>query len=166
MALKMDMDYFLFLESMRSSNFKLYVASIGKFFPWIFAFDHACYARWLSIHHYDMEMLKERNPDVFQKFDVNGNFTVARTKNRFLTMRLDQRHKQLNKDVKGKLLNFTKPICLNELMNCYCAMVDRQKAFSLISSRDHCQRSSPSRISDTPQAGFEPAQNLSSGFVE
>ena len=40
------------------------------------------------------------------------------------------------------------------------------KAFSLIFSRDHCQRSSPSRISDTPRAGFEPAQNLSSGLVE
>ena len=46
------------------------------------------------------------------------------------------------------------------IMNCYCGMVDWWKAFSLISSRDHCQRSSPSRISDTPQAGFEPAQNL------
>ena len=33
----------------------------------------------------------------------------------------------------------------------YC-VVDRRKAFSLISSRDHCQRSSPSRISDTPRA--------------
>ena len=52
------------------------------------------------------------------------------------------------------------------MMNCFCGMVDRQKAFSLISSRDHCQRSSPSRISDTPQAGFEPAQNMSSGFLE
>ena len=51
-------------------------------------------------------------------------------------------------------------------MNCFCGMVDRQKVFSLISSRDHCQRSSPSRISDTPQAGFEPAQSLSSGLVE
>ena len=40
------------------------------------------------------------------------------------------------------------------------------KALSLISSRDHCQRSSPSRIYDTPRAGFEPAQNLSSDFVE
>ena len=37
---------------------------------------------------------------------------------------------------------------------------------SLISSWDHCQRSSPSRISDTSRAGFEPAQNLSSGFDE
>ena len=44
--------------------------------------------------------------------------------------------------------------------------VDRRKTFSLISSRDHCQRSSPSRISDTPQAGFEHAQNLSLGLVE
>ena len=33
-------------------------------------------------------------------------------------------------------------------------------------SRDHCQRSSPSRISDMLQAGFEPVQNLSSGFAE
>ena len=46
----------------------------------------------------------------------------------------------------------------------FCGMVDRRKAFSLISSRDHCQRSSPSRISDTPRAGFEPAKSLSSGL--
>ena len=52
------------------------------------------------------------------------------------------------------------------LMNCFCGMVDRRKAFSLISSRDHCQRSSPSQISNTPRAGFKPAQSLSSGLVE
>ena len=46
----------------------------------------------------------------------------------------------------------------------FCGMVDRRKVFSLISSRDHCQRSSPSRISDTPRAGFEPAKSLSSGL--
>ena len=46
----------------------------------------------------------------------------------------------------------------------FCGMVDQRKVFSLISSRDHCQRSSPSRTSDTPRAGFKPAQNLASGF--
>ena len=51
------------------------------------------------------------------------------------------------------------------MMNCFCCMVDRRKAFSLISSRNHCQRSWPSQISDTPRAGFEPAQNLNSGLV-
>ena len=39
------------------------------------------------------------------------------------------------------------------MMMMNCGMVDRRKAFSLISSKDHCQRSSPSRISDTQRAG-------------
>ena len=50
------------------------------------------------------------------------------------------------------------------MMTCFCSMVDLRKAFSLISSRDQCQRSSPSRISDTPLTGFEPPQNVSSGL--
>ena len=33
---------------------------------------------------------------------------------------------------------------LDMMKNCICGMVDRRKAFSLISSRDHCLRSSPS----------------------
>ena len=36
----------------------------------------------------------------------------------------------------------------DDVVNCFYVMVDRQKAFSFISSRDHCQRSWPSRISD------------------
>ena len=53
------------------------------------------------------------------------------------------------------------------MMNCFCAgKTGARKTFSLISSRDHCQRSSPSRIADKPRVGFEPAQNLSSGFVK
>ena len=70
---------------------------------WIFGFDHIHYARWLSIHHYDMEMLKETNPEIYQEFDDNGNFTMRRTQNRFSRMGLDQRHEQLIKDVKGTL---------------------------------------------------------------
>ena len=52
------------------------------------------------------------------------------------------------------------------MMNCFWGMVDRRKTFSLFSSADHCQRSLPSRISDTPRAGFEPEENLSSGFLD
>ena len=53
-----------------------------------------------------------------------------------------------------------------ELINCFCGMVDWRKAFNLISSRDHCQRSSPSRISDSSRAGFESVffQNLQFGI--
>ena len=52
------------------------------------------------------------------------------------------------------------------VMNCFCSLVHRRIEFSLISSRDHCQKSSPSWISDTPRAGLKPAQNPSSGFIE
>ena len=57
-------------------------------------------------------------------------------------------------------------LAMKIMMNLFCGMVDQRKAFSLISSRVHCQRPSPPWISDTPRAGFEPAQNLSSGFIE
>ena len=48
----------------------------------------------------------------------------------------------------------------------FCLMVDRQKTFSLISSRDHCQRSSSLQISNMPRGVFEPVQNLSLDLVE
>ena len=47
------------------------------------------------------------------------------------------------------------------MMNCFCGMVDRQKAFSFISSRGYCQRSSASRISNTPRGRL----NLRSTWV-
>ena len=52
------------------------------------------------------------------------------------------------------------------MMRFFCGMVDRRKTFSLISSHDDCQRSSPSWISDTSRAEHEPLQHLSSGFIE
>ena len=45
-------------------------------------------------------------------------------------------------------------------MNCFCGMVDRRKAFSLITRGDHFQRFSPSQMPDTLRAGFETVQNL------
>ena len=52
------------------------------------------------------------------------------------------------------------------MMNYFCKMVDQQRMLSLISSQDHCQRFSPSQISNTLQAGYKPVRNLSSDFVE
>ena len=43
---------------------------------------------------------------------------------------------------------------------------NNNKLFFVIFSRDHCQRSSPSWISDTLRAGSEPLRKLSSDFVE
>ena len=52
------------------------------------------------------------------------------------------------------------------MMSWFCGMVHQREALSLISSWENCQRSSPSQTSNTPEAGFQPAQSLSSGFVE
>ena len=51
------------------------------------------------------------------------------------------------------------------MMNGFCGMVDQQKVFCLISSWYHCKRSLPLQMSDTLQAGFGLAQDLSPGFV-
>ena len=51
-------------------------------------------------------------------------------------------------------------------MNCFCGMDNRRKTFSLISSRNHCQRSSLLWIYGMPWVGFEPEQSLSSGLVK
>ena len=52
----------------------------------------------------------------------------------------------------------------NEFMKGFCSMFNRRKSFDLIFSHYHCQKFSPFRFSSTPQAEFEPVQNLSSGF--
>ena len=104
-TLKMQMDYLLFLRSIQSRKFSLSVHSLGKRLPWTFFFDHFNYAQWMSVHHYDMEMLQESNCSNFHKFEVNGNFVSSRTKNAFSSMRLDQWHEHLNKDDKRRQWN-------------------------------------------------------------
>ena len=48
----------------------------------------------------------------------------------------------------------------------FCSMVDRRKAFKFIYFQPGPLSEIPSRTSDTPRAGFEPTQNLSSGLVQ
>ena len=66
-TLSMQKDYLLFLRSIRSRNFDLFVYSLEKILPWMFAFDHYNYARWMSVHQFDMEMLHLTNPSVSRK---------------------------------------------------------------------------------------------------
>ena len=57
-------------------------------------------------------------------------------------------------------------IVLVIMMNIFSGKYDRRKGYSLIFSREHCQRSSPLQISNMPWVVFEPAQNLYSGFLK
>ena len=51
------------------------------------------------------------------------------------------------------------------MMNCFCGMTDWQGHLALFPAGT-IVRSTPLRISNMLQVGFEPAQNLSSGLVE
>ena len=64
------------------------------------------------------------------------------------------------------LFNLKMMMMMMMMMNCFCERVCRRKAF-----KPYFQPSSLSKIltiqtSSTPQAGFEPGQNLSSDFAE
>ena len=48
---------------------------------------------------------------------------------------------------------------------CFCGTVVRWKTLRLTSSRGHCQRFSPLRVSYKPWAGFELAQKLNLSFI-
>ena len=48
----------------------------------------------------------------------------------------------------------------------FFGMVDRRKVLKLISSRDQCQRFSPSQTFYIQRAGLEPTQKLSSDFAK
>lgn len=49
-----------------------------------------------------METLCQKNSSIYLELDKNGSFVVRRTRKPFSARGLDQRHEQLNKDVKGK----------------------------------------------------------------
>ena len=99
--LKMELVLFAFLRSVWSGNFQLYLDSMKKMISWFFDLDHFHYARWLSVHISDMTMLETTNSGVYEAFNEFGCFVVSRSKRRFSSMGLDQRHEQHNRDIKG-----------------------------------------------------------------
>lgn len=67
-----------FIFSIRTANFKLFVATLKKICPWTFTLDALHYSRWLPIFVRDLEELPDRHPDIYEEF-LQGNFTSNRT---------------------------------------------------------------------------------------
>jgi hypothetical protein len=89
------------VKAFRTADFKLYVDSLTKMMPWMFALDQTNYCRWLPVHIRDMQELPIKHPDVYEKF-TSGFFVVHKTRKRFSAMALDQAHEQENAVVKGE----------------------------------------------------------------
>ena len=67
---------------------------------WIFAFDHYHYARWGTVHLFDLMNLHDTCQDIYRNF-VSRNFSFQKSYRRFSKMALDQVHEQNNKKNKG-----------------------------------------------------------------
>ncbi|CAB4003814.1 Hypothetical predicted protein [Paramuricea clavata] len=89
------------VKAFRTADFSLYVDSLTKMMPWMFALDQTNYSRWLPVHIRDMQELPIKHPDVYDKF-INGFFVVHKTHKRFSAIAPDQAHEQENAVVKGE----------------------------------------------------------------
>ena len=100
LVLELELLSMQLVRSFREANFEHYVQCLCQIVPWMFAFDHTNYARWLPIHIKDMVQLKERVPSVYEEFN-KGNFVVQKSTHVFSTMAMDQAHEQMNDMIKG-----------------------------------------------------------------
>ena len=87
------------VQSLRESNFPMFVSVLLEFVPWMFAPDHTHYSRRLSIFIQDMHMLETKHPDIHREF-LKDHFTHKKTNRSFSSVAEDQTHEQNNKDVK------------------------------------------------------------------
>ena len=100
LVINLQIEILVFVCSIREGNFHLYVQSLRNLLKWFFALDHTNYARWLTIHVFDLISLPIIHPDVYQQM-LKEFFSFTKTKRPFSRMALDQVHGQNNKIIKG-----------------------------------------------------------------
>ena len=97
----MEILLLLYIRSIHERNFQLYIESLSKIIPWLFALDHVHYSRWLPIHIRDMMSLTNKHPEILDEFQA-GKFVIHKTISilKFSAMARDQYHEQNNATVK------------------------------------------------------------------
>ena len=82
----------LYVRSLREGNSQLYLESLTKIVPWMFALDHTHVACTHLGHDVD-------HPIIYDEFCA-GKFVVHKTSNKFSAMAIDQCHEQNNALIK------------------------------------------------------------------
>ena len=100
LVLEVQINILIFIRSIREGNFSLYISSLRNFVKWYFALDHYNYARWISVHLFDLLSLDKTSLHLYQKFQ-EGYFAFQKTNSEFSLMGLDQVHEQNNTIIKG-----------------------------------------------------------------
>ena len=90
----------VFIRSIREGNFQTYVESLISICKWYFSLDHYHYARWCTVHCFDLMLLQFTMLEVYNEFK-KGNFTFQKTNSNFSRVAIDQVHEQNNKVIKS-----------------------------------------------------------------
>ena len=95
----MEVLLFMFIKSLRSADFPLFVGCLKEIITWMFALDHIHYARWMTVFLEDLFLLPCSQRTTFECLS-KGYFTVKKSNRVFSNMGIDQAHEQSNKLVK------------------------------------------------------------------
>ena len=95
-VIELEMLLFLFVRSLRQSDFSLFTPSFEAMLPWLAALDHSNYLRWSCTCACDMHRLPTSIADELFK----GHCTIKKTERIFSASGIDQAHEQNNKSVK------------------------------------------------------------------
>ena len=82
LILNLEVDILLYIRAIRESNYHLYVLSIKHLMKWFFGMDHYKYARWGSVHLFDLIHLHVTSPKIYKEF-MEGNFSFQKTMRQF-----------------------------------------------------------------------------------
>ena len=74
LVINLEIEILVFVCSIREGNFHLYVQSLRNLLEWFLALDHTNYARWLTIHVFNLISLPITHPDVYQQINAQRVF--------------------------------------------------------------------------------------------
>ena len=63
MVINLQIEILIYVLSLCESNFPIYVQTTRNLLKWFFALDHYTYARWLTVHVFDLLTLPITHPD-------------------------------------------------------------------------------------------------------
>ena len=90
---------FMFIKSICTSDFELFVRIVSYIIPWMFSFDQMNYSRWLPAFLLDMKQIPRAKAEAFNLL-TKGSFILKISPRVFSNIRIDQAHGQYKKDIK------------------------------------------------------------------
>ena len=92
--------FLIFVRSIREGNFSMYVSSLEQVVKWYYACDHYHYARWVTVHLYNLVNSPTTSLYLYKCFS-DTYFNFQKSNKKFSLMRINQAHEQNNAAIMG-----------------------------------------------------------------